>query len=147
MNRLYLRYFVVAAVAVAISAVIVQSVMFSLLTRNPESIAGAAFILGYLTALTAAGTVAILAARRAASGFIDPRIGRLVGTVSGVWVGVGAVVGQVIAAVLLGVQAPGASVRPGLVLVFGLVLLLVSVVAGALTGRETAQPPEAEEEA
>ncbi len=147
MNRQYLRYLVISVVTVAASAVLVQSVILSLVTRNPESIAGAALVVGYLTALTVSGTVAILAARRVAGGFIDPRLGQIAGLMAGLWVGIGAIVGQILAALLLSVQAPGAAARPGLVLVFGLVLLVVSVIAGMLTGRETAQPPEAEEEA
>ncbi len=147
MNRLHTRYLIIAAASVALSAALMQWLLISLPAQGGAMLAGAAFIAGYLAALVATGTVAILGARKAAEGFTDPRIGRVAGLAMGVWVGVGAIAGLVISALLLMLQVPAAAPRAGLVVVFGLVCFLVAVVAGAITGRETAQPPEAEEEA
>ncbi|MCS6772578.1 MAG: hypothetical protein RMM31_01400 [Anaerolineae bacterium] len=146
MNRLHARYLVISAISVAASAILVQWLLLSLLVRDASLLAGAAFIAGYLGALVAAGTVAIIAGRKAAEGFVDPRIGWIAGIAVGIWVGVGSIIGQVIAGLGLLIQVPNAELRPGLVVVFGLVCFVVSVIAAGLTGRETAQPPEVEEE-
>lgn len=146
MSRFHARYLVISIVSVALSAIVVQWLLLSLLARDASLLAGAAFVAGYLGALVAAGTVAIMAGRKAAEGFIDPRLGWVAGLAVGVWVGVGAIIAQVIAGLGLLIQVPNADLRPGLVIVFGLVCFLVSVIAAGLTGRETAQPPEVEEE-
>lgn len=146
MSRFHARYLVISIVSVAASAILVQWLLLSLLQRDASLLAGAAFIAGYLGALVATGTVAILAGRKAAEGFVDPRLGWVAGLAVGVWVGVGAIIAQVIAGLGLLIQVPNAGLRPGLIVVFGLVCFLVSVVAAGLTGRETAQPPEVEEE-
>jgi multidrug transporter EmrE-like cation transporter len=71
----------------------------------------------------------------------------VLGTAIGLWVGIGAIMGLVISTLMLGGQVPGSDIRPGLILIFGLVSLGVSLVAATIAGRETAHPPEAEEEA
>ncbi|GIV85289.1 MAG: hypothetical protein KatS3mg052_2296 [Candidatus Roseilinea sp.] len=55
--------------------------------------------------------------------------------------------GLVASTFVLGGQAPGIDVRPGLILIFGLISLGISLIAATIAGRETAHPPEAEEEA
>jgi MFS family permease len=147
MNRLSIRYLVVSFVATAAVGILIQLFLLTLLERNQGLLAGAALVAGWWGNLATAGTVAIFAARKAAEGFTDPRLGRVLGLSIGVWVGVGAIAGLVAAALVLGNQVPDASIRPGLIVIFGLVSMLVCLIAGMLAGREAAQPPEAEEEA
>ncbi len=146
-NRLSVRYLVISFIATAVVAVLIQLSLLSLLERNQGLLAGAALVAGWWGNLATAGTVAILAARKSAEGFTDPRLGRLLGLSIGVWVGVGAIAGLVASALILNSQVPNASIRPGLIVIFGLVSMLVCLIAGALAGREAAQPPESEEEA
>ncbi len=147
MNRLHLRYLIISFVATAMLAIAVQLFIMTLLANNNAAMAGAALAAGWWANLATAATVAILAGRKAAASFIDPRMGKIVGTAIGLWVGVGALFGEVAAALALTSQVPGSGIRPGLILVFGLVSLGVSVVAATIAGREAAHPPEVEEEA
>lgn len=146
MNRLHLRYLIISFVTTAVVAILVQLFLLSLLERNNTLMAGAALSAGWWGNLATAATVAILAGREAATGFTDPRIGKVLGTAVGLWVGVGAIMGLVASTLVLSGQVPGADVRPGLILVFGFVSLGVSMIAATIAGRETAHPPEAEEE-
>lgn len=147
MNRLHLRYLIVSFIATAAVAILVQLFLLSLLERNSALMAGAALSVGWWGNLATAAVVAIMAGRKAATGFTDPRIGKVLGTAVGLWVGVGAIMGLVASTLVLGNQVPGADIRPGLILIFGLVSLGISMVAATIAGRETAHPPEAEEEA
>ncbi|BCX02134.1 MAG: hypothetical protein KatS3mg053_0072 [Candidatus Roseilinea sp.] len=147
MNRLHLRYLIISFVATASVAILIQLFLLSLLERNNALMAGAALSAGWWGNLATAATIAIMAGRKAATGFTDPRVGKVLGTAVGLWVGVGAIMGLVASTLVLGGQVPGAEVRPGLILIFGLVSLGISLVAATIAGRETAHPPEAEEEA
>jgi MFS family permease len=137
----------ISFIATAVVAVLIQFFLLTLLEQNQGLLAGAALVGGWWGNLATAGTVAIFAARRAATGFTDPRVGRLLGLSISIWVGIGAIAGLIVSALILGNQVPNASIRPGLIAVFGLVSMLVCLVAGTIAGREAAQPPEAEEEA
>jgi hypothetical protein len=147
MNRLHLRYLAVSFIATAAVAILIQLFLLTLLENNRTLLAGAALAAGWWGNLSTAAVVAIMAGRKAATGFTDPRVGRLLGTAVGLWVGVGAIIGLVVSTLMLGSQVPGSDIRPGLILIFGLVSLGVSLVAATIAGRETAHPPEAEEEA
>jgi len=147
MNRLQLRYLVVSFIATAAVAILIQLFLLTLLESNRTLLAGAALAAGWWGNLSTAAVVAIMAGRKAATGFTDPRLGRLLGTAIGLWVGVGAIIGLVISTLVLSSQVPGSDIRPGLILIFGLVSLGVSLLASTIAGRETAHPPEAEEEA
>jgi len=138
---------IISFIATAIVAVLVQLFILSLLEQNQALMAGAALSAGWWGNLATAATVAIMAGRKAATGFTDPRIGRILGGAIGLWVGVGAVMGLVASTLVLGGQAPGIDVRPGLILIFGLISLGISLIAATIAGRETAHPPEAEEDA
>ncbi|MCL5995665.1 MAG: hypothetical protein M1546_06365 [Chloroflexi bacterium] len=140
MNRLHIRYFIMAAVATAVLSALVSGLVVSL----SAAATGAAFIGGWWTNLAGAGTVAILAGRKAAQAYTDPRLGRVAGMAVGLWVGAGAVIGEVIHALLVA-NWYGADVRAGLVIVFSLVSFAVSVIAAIIAGHETAHPPEEEE--
>lgn len=146
MNRLHLRYLLISFVATAVVATAVELFILTLLANNNAAMAGAALAGGWWANLATAATVAIMAGRKAAAEFIDPRMGKIVGTAVGVWVGIGAIFGQVVAALVLMGRIPDADIRPGLILVFGLVSFGICIVAATIAGRETAHPPEAEEE-
>lgn len=147
MNQLHLRYLIICAVATAVASIAIELFVLTLFDDNRSLLAGAALVAGWWTNLIVGSAIAILAGRKVAAGFIDPRMGKVLGTAMGLWVGIGALIGVVIAALFLLTQVPNADLRPGLVLVFGLISLGVCVVASAIAGRETAHPPEAEEEA
>lgn len=146
MNRLNLRYFIISFVATAIVGIAVELFILTLLDDSRQLLAGAALSGGWWANLATAAVVAIMAGRKAAATLIDPRLGKVVGTAMGAWVGAGAIAGMVVAALVLLGQVPNSDIRPGLILVFGLVSFGVCVVAGAIAGRETAHPPEPEEE-
>jgi len=146
MNRLNLRYLIISFVATAVVGIGVELFILTLLDDGRQLLAGAALSAGWWANLATAAVVAIMAGRKAAATLIDPRLGKVVGTAMGVWVGVGAIAGMVVAALVLLGQVPNSDIRPGLIMVFGLVSFGVCVVAGAIAGRETAHPPEAEEE-
>ncbi len=147
MNRLHLRYFIISMLATAGFSIAVQVFIMTLLAGNNAALAGAGLVAGWWTNLIVAGTVGIMAGRKAAAKFIDPRLGRVAGAGIGLWVGVGAVAGLVIFTLTLMLQVPNSGIRPGLILVFGTISLVVGIIAGSIAGRETAHPPEAEEEA
>lgn len=147
MNRLQLRYLIVSFVATAAIAILIQLFLLTMLESNRTLLAGAALAAGWWGNLSTAALVAIMAGRKAATGFTDPRVGKVLGTAIGLWVGIGAIMGLVISTLMLGGQVPGSDIRPGLILIFGLISLGVSLIAATIAGRETAHPPEAEEEA
>ncbi len=147
MNRLHLRYLIVSFVATATVAILIQLFFLSLLDNNRTLLAGTALSAGWWGNLGTAAVIAIMAGRKAAAGFTDPRIGKVLGTAVGLWVGVGAIMGLVLSTLILSGQVPGSDIRPGLILVFGLVSLGISLIAATIAGRETAHPPETEEEA
>lgn len=147
MNRLHLRYFTIAMLASAGLSIAVQVFLMTLLTGNNAALAGAGLVAGWWTNLIVAAVVAIMAGRKAAARFIDPRLGRVAGAGVGLWVGLGAMAGLIFFTLALSMQVPNSGIRPGLILIFGLISLVVSVIAGSIAGRETAHPPEVEEEA
>ncbi len=143
MNRLRLRYLLIAFVSTAASGVLAAWLLFSLFASEPALLAGAASIAAWWATLAVAGLVAIQAARKAADVYTDPRAGKLAGAAIGVWAGLGAAAGQGAAAFAVAAYFQ-VDVRAGLIAVFGLVNFLLSLAAGTLAGRETAQPPEEE---
>jgi len=147
MNRLHLRYFLITLIATALFSVIVQVFIMTLLAGNNTAMAGAGLVAGWWMNVIVAGTIGIMAGRKSAAKFIDPRLGRVAGAGVGLWVGVGAIAGLVIFALILMAQVPESGIRAGLIVVFGLISMIVSIIAGSIAGRETAHPPEAEEEA
>ncbi len=144
MNRLHLRYLLTSLIVSAALALLMQAIIFTMVVpKQQDTLVGAAFIAGWWGNLLGAFMIALMAARKAAAEFDEPRIGRLVGTVMGFWVGIGAFLGNALAAAIFA-NTHAAAVRPGLVIAFGLVSMLVAVVAAALAGREAAQPAEEE---
>ncbi|MCX6017921.1 MAG: hypothetical protein NTZ50_05345 [Chloroflexi bacterium] len=147
MSKLNLRYLLTALVASLLVALGFQRFVSSILIPEMQAgLVGAAFIAGWWGNLITTFVVAIMGARKAARELIDPRLGRIVGTAMGVWVGVGAAAGNVIAALILA-GGRQAALKTGLVAVFSLISLIVALVSANIAGRETAQPPEEEEEA
>ena len=140
-----LRYFIIAIVAVLLVGITIQVVVITMLGPDKQSaMSSAGWIGSFWANVITAGVVAILGARKAAAEFTDPRYGRLVGTINGAWVGAGALVGTALCALFVNTVYQG-QVVAGQVFVFGLILLIICVVAGSITGRETAHPPEEEE--
>lgn len=145
MNNVRLRAMLITAAMCAVASILVQVVLMTVLTGNAaRAMTSPAFIAGWWTNLALAGTMAIRFARQAAAEHTDPRIGKFVGGATGFWAGMGALLGLVISSYFLASQW-GADVRPGLVIVFGVMGLLVCAFAGWITGRETAHPPTEEE--
>lgn len=145
MNKLHTRYLIIALLVSALVAFLFQIVIRSILIPSlQDGLAGAAFVAGWWGNLVAAFILAIMAGRKAAEPFIDPRMGRVAGSAIGIWVGAGAFLGNAAISFLFA-TINSVAVRPGLVVVFGLVSFFVSVVTAAITGRETAQPPPEEE--
>jgi hypothetical protein len=142
MSRLHLRYLLVSFFATTLAALFAQIFIATILATQ-AAMAGAAFIAGWWGNAAMAFTVAILAGRKAAAEYVDPRIGKLAGTAVGVWVGVGALFGEAVAATIHRAMY-AVDLRVGLVLVFGLVSFAVALVTATITGRETAHPPEEE---
>jgi hypothetical protein len=147
MNRLHLRYFIITLLTTAVLSLAVQLFIMTLLAGNNVALAGAALVAGWWTNVIAAGALAIMAGRKSAAKFIDPRIGRIAGAAVGLWVGLGAMAGLILFVFALMAQVPNSGIRAGLIFVFGVISLIVSIIAGSIAGRETAHPPEAEEEA
>jgi hypothetical protein len=146
-SKLHLRYLLIAMVAGAAVALGFQSFVGTILIPELQAgLVGAAFFAGWWGNLIAAFVVALMGARKATRELTDPRLGRIVGTVMGIWIGLGAAGGNVIAAVLLS-SSQQAELRTGLVATLSGITLLAAVVTANITGRETAQPPEEEEEA
>lgn len=146
MNRLHLRYFIITLLTTAVLSIGVQLFIMTLLAGNNVALAGAALVAGWWTNVIAAGTLSIMAGRKSAAEFIDPRIGRVAGAAVGLWVGIGAGAGLILFTLVLMAQVPNSGIRAGLIFVFGFISLIVSIIAGSIAGRETAHPPEAEEE-
>ncbi|HEY3340578.1 MAG TPA: hypothetical protein VGK81_01115 [Anaerolineae bacterium] len=140
MNRLHVRYFLEALVVSFAASIVIGSLIFSLL---PAAV-GAAFIAGWWANLAAAGTVAIFGGRKAAGIYTDPRLGKVAGTAIGIWTGLGAAL-SVLAYTFYVSNVYKSDVRVGLMAVFMLVSFVVSLIAAAIAGRETAHPPEEEE--
>lgn len=139
------RYFVIAIVAVLVIGIIIQVIVITTLgPAQQAAMVTAGWIGSFWANVVTTGVVSILGARKAAATFTDPRYGRVVGTVSGAWVGAGALIGMALCGLFLN-TVYNAQVLVGQVIVFGLILLFVGIVAGAITGRETAHPPEEEE--
>lgn len=147
MNRLHLRYFVITLLTTAVLSIGVQLFIMTLLAGNNVALAGAGLVAGWWMNVIVAGTLAIMAGRKAAAKFIDPRIGRVAGAGVGLWVGIGALAGLIFFTFALMAQVPNSGIRAGLILVFGFISIVVSIIAGSIAGRETAHPPEVEEEA
>jgi MFS family permease len=141
MNRQHLRYFLTAMIATLIVSILVGGLIVSLLPAG----AGAAFVAGWWANLATAGTVGIIAGRKVAQIYEDPRLGRIAGSAVGLWAGVGAALGQLLFGVFVA-NVYRADVRMGLVAVFMFITFVVTLIAATIAGRETAHPP-AEEEA
>ncbi len=140
MNRLHLRYFVIAFLSTAVAAMAVGGLIASLL----PGLAGPAYIAGWWTNLTVAGLVALLAGRKVASVYEEPRMGRIAGGAAGIWVGLGSAIGQ-LAYHFFANAVYIADIRIGLTAVFSVVSFMVSMISATIAGRETAHPPEEEE--
>jgi hypothetical protein len=145
MNKLHLRYFLIALLGCVATAWIFQSFIGTILIPEKQAgMTGAAFIAGLWGGLIAAFVVALMAARKAARELDNPVLGRIAGLAIGLWVGAGALIGTVVFGTLFA-SVMGASVRPGMLVFFGLLGLGIALLTGSITGRETAQPPEQEE--
>jgi hypothetical protein len=145
MNKLHLRYFLIALIGTVAVAWAFQSFIGTILIPEKQAgMTGAAFIAGLWGSLVSAAVVAMMAARKAAQELENPVLGRIAGLAIGLWVGAGALIGTIVFGALFA-NVMGAFVRPGMVLFFGLLGLGIAVVAASITGRETAQPPEQEE--
>lgn len=140
MNRLHVRYLLMAVVASFVASIAVSSLVLSLVAAA----VGAAFIAGWWTNLAAAGTVAILGGRKAAQAYTDPRLGKVAGTAMGIWTGLGAALGVLVYTFYVSNVYHG-DTRIGLMAVFMLVSFFVCLIAATIAGRETAHPPEEEE--
>jgi hypothetical protein len=140
MNRQHLSYFLVAIVVTAIAAIAVGGLIVSLL----PGLAGAAYVAGWWTNLAVAGCVAILAGRKVASIYEEPRQGRIAGGAVGLWVGLGSALGQLAYHAFTNLVYQ-VDVKLGLTMVFMLVSFIVSIISATIAGRETAHPPEEEE--
>ena len=112
---------------------------------------GLALVAGYVSNLTVAAAVAIMAGRRTSAAYKleDARLGSVAGLWMGVWVGLGALLGMALLAIVLGwlFNAIGVQteIRAGLVGTFGIVSAMVCMFACRIAGREAAHPPEEEE--
>jgi hypothetical protein len=146
MNRLHFRYFLTALLATTLLSIGVQVFVMTLLAGNNTLMAGAGLVAGWWMNVIVAGVVGIMAGRKSAAKFIDPRLGRVAGAGVGLWVGIGAVAGLILFTIALMLQVPNSGIRPGLIFIFGLISMTVSIIASSIAGRETAHPPEAEEE-
>jgi hypothetical protein len=145
-NKLNIRFLVIAIVVVAVVGIGTQAAIITTLAGEQQSgLISTGWVGSFWVNLIAASSVAIIAARRAAKPYTDPRIGRVVGAAMGLWVGLGSLIGQVLCALFLRAAYGANRIPAGQVVVFGLILLAVSVVSAAITGRETAHPPEDEE--
>jgi hypothetical protein len=140
MNRQHVRYFLTALIATFIGSAAVGGLIVSLTIIA----AGAAFVAGWWANLAIAGGVAILGGRKVAQIYTDPRLGKVAGTAVGVWVGIGAALGQMAFSYFV-INTYQADVRIGLAVTFGVISFIISIIAGAIAGRETAHPPEEEE--
>ena len=140
MNRLHVRYFAIALVTTAIAAIAAGGLIVSLL----PGLAGPAYVGGWWTNLAVAGVVAILAGRKAASIYEEPRQGRIAGGAVGLWAGLGSALGQLAFHAFV-IVVYKADVKIGLTIMFMLVSLMVSIISATIAGRETAQPPQEEE--
>jgi hypothetical protein len=139
MSRLHLQYFLIALVVTCAMSLIVGGFLLSLV----REITGAAFVAALWTAMAAAGGVAIMAGRRAAKPYIEPRYGQLAGTVMGVWSGAGSMLGIIMTGVLFRAWFT-ADVRVGLTVIVGFICLLIGVMSARIAGRQAAHPPEEE---
>jgi hypothetical protein len=145
MNKLHLRYFLTALLGGLATAWAFQTFIGTILVPEIQAgMTGAAFLAGLWGNIIAAFVIAMMSARKATRELESPMLGRIAGLAMGLWVGAGALVGSIAFGALFA-SVKGALVRPGLVLVFGLIGLGVAIVTASITGRETAQPPEQEE--
>jgi hypothetical protein len=145
MSKLHLRYLIMAVIVTTVTAIAFQQFIGTILIPEKQAgLTGAAFIAGWWGNLAAAFVIAIMAGRKAAQDFIDPRLGKVAGTGVGLWVGLGAIAGNVLAAVIFASNS-NAALRPGLVLVFSLISLGIALITATISGRETAQPPQEDE--
>ena len=140
MNRQHLRYFLLSVVATALTAIAAGGLIVSLL----PGLAGAAYVAGWWTNLAVASVVAILAGRKVASIYEEPRQGRIAGGAVGVWAGLGSALGQ-LAFHGFANAAYHTDIRLGLTVVLMLVSFSVSIISATIAGREIAHPPEEEE--
>ena len=146
MSKLNIRYLIIAAITTALVGIIVQVVIISTLSSGQQTVMlSAGWIGSFWMNLLAGGAVAIMGARTAAKIHTDPRVGRVIGTAMGLWTGLGAMIGLILSAVFLRVVYKADQIPPGQVVFFGLLLLLVCLMAATIAGRETAHPPEEEE--
>jgi hypothetical protein len=145
-NKLNLRYALIAIVATLFIGILTQVIIITTLSSGQQTVMlSAGWIGSFWMNLLVGGAVAILGARKAASIYIDPRLGRVVGTVMGLWTGLGAMIGLILSALFLRVAYQATQIPAGQVIFFGLLSLVVCIIAATIAGRETAHPPEEEE--
>ena len=78
MSKLHLRYLIIALIGGAVTAIIFQLIIGTILVPEKQSgLAGAAFIAGWWGNVLAAFVIAILAARKATKELFDPRMGKI----------------------------------------------------------------------
>jgi hypothetical protein len=145
-SKLNLRYLLIAIVATVFVGIITQLIIITTLSGGQQNVMlSAGWIGSFWMNLLVGGAVAILGARKAASIYTDPRLGRIVGTAMGLWTGLGALIGLVLSALFLRLVYQADQIPAGQVIFFGLLSLLVCIVGASIAGRETAHPPEEEE--
>ncbi|NJM41044.1 MAG: hypothetical protein HC853_09845 [Anaerolineae bacterium] len=146
MNKLNLRYLFINIAATLFIGVLTQVIIVTTLSRSQQNVMlSAGWIGSFWMNLLVGGMIAILGARKAASIYTDPRIGRVVGTAMGLWTGLGALIGLILSALFLRVAYRADQIPAGQVVFFGLLSLAVCIIGATIAGRETAHPPEEEE--
>ena len=146
MSKLNLRYLIVAVVATLFVGILTQVIIITTLSRAQQAtMLSAGWIGSFWINLLVGGTVALMGARKAASIYTDPRLGRVVGTAMGLWTGLGAIIGLILSALFLRIAYKADQIPAGQIAFFGLQLLVVCIIAATISGRETAHPPEEEE--
>ena len=146
MSKLNLRYLLIAIVATLFVGILTQVVIISTLSSAQQTtMLSAGWVGSFWINLLVGGTVALMGARKAASDYTDPRLGRVVGTAMGLWTGLGAMIGLILSALFLRLAYKADQIPTGQIVFFGLVLVIVCILAATIAGRETAHPPEEEE--
>ena len=146
MSKLNFRYLLVAVVATMFIGILTQVIIISTLSSTQQTtMLSAGWVGSFWINLLVGGTVALMGARKAASDYTDPRLGRVVGTAMGLWTGLGAMIGLILSALFLRLAYKADQIPAGQIVFFGLILIVVCIIAATIAGRETAHPPEEEE--
>jgi len=144
MSRTQVRNLLVAAAVTAVVGILTMVVVATTL-KDSQTLASAGWLGSFWVNLLAGPMAAILAARKSAEPFEDPRMGRVIGTAMGLWSGIGAMIGQIVTGLFASLVYK-LMIVPGQVIFFAVILLVVCVIAASIAGREAAQPKETEEE-